>query len=246
MPSKFPIVYFFSDFGANGPYTGQVEAVIRSNTQADFINLLADAPKTDPVLSSYLLAAIYQELPVKKGYMLAVVDPGVGSPRSILKITMGEMTIITPDNGLGSRLVLNHPDAEIKKLKNIPENISSSFHARDWFAPVVVNLIQGNEIEIEDIQFSEITGYDWPSEIPKIIYIDHYGNLVTGIKELPKDQKLSLAGSKGIEHAATFSSVPKGELFWYVNSMGLVEIAANSSSAAESLGVKIGDELQTI
>ena len=240
------LVYFFSDFGPNGPYTGQVEAVIRSKTSADFINLISDAPKTDPFLASYLLAAIYSELPVKTGYMLAVVDPGVGSERAVLKLTLDKMTIIAPDNGLLSRLISICPDAHIEKLLEIPENISNSFHARDWFAPVLAKLINGQSVESEEVQFSNIHGHEWPEEIPRIIYIDHYGNLVTGIKTLSMNRQLSLAEHEPITHGDAFSSVPKGAFFWYINSMGLVEIAANSASAAASLSACVGDELTVI
>ena len=59
MKEPGPIVYFFSDFGPYGPYTGQVEAVIRDKTQAQFINLLSNAPAADPYHSAYLLAALY-------------------------------------------------------------------------------------------------------------------------------------------------------------------------------------------
>jgi S-adenosylmethionine hydrolase len=34
--------------------------------------------------------------------------------------------------------------------------------------------------------------------------------------------------------------VPPGEIFWYENSIGLAEIAANSASAAERLGLTVG------
>ena len=78
MNTQQPIVYFFSDFGPCGPYTGQVEAVIRERTRSVFINLLSNAPAADPFHSAYLLAALFEHLPVKTGYMLAVIDPGVG------------------------------------------------------------------------------------------------------------------------------------------------------------------------
>ena len=240
------LVYFFSDFGPNGPYTGQVEAIIRSNTSAGFINLISDAPKSDPFLASYLLAAIYTELPIKTGFMLAVVDPGVGSERDVLKLTLDKMTIIAPDNGLLSRLIFDCPDAHIEKLLEIPENISNSFHARDWFAPILAKIINGQEVDAEEVKFSAIYGYEWPEEIPRIIYIDHYGNLVTGIKALAMNRQLSLAEHEPIAHADTFSSVPKGALFWYINSMGLVEIAVNCGSAAASLSACLGDELTVI
>jgi S-adenosylmethionine hydrolase len=37
-----------------------------------------------------------------------------------------------------------------------------------------------------------------------------------------------------------FSEVAEGELFWYENSLGLLEIAANSVNAATKLGLRIG------
>lgn len=240
------LVYFFSDFGSDGPYAGQVEAVIRSETTADFINLVADAPRTDPYLASYLLAAVYAELPVKKGYMIAVVDPGVGSQRAVIKVTVDEVTIIAPDNGLLSRLIAQNPQAQIDKLLEIPVNISTSFHARDWFAPVVARLINCQPVSTKALKFSQIHGNEWPDEISRIIYIDHYGNLLTGISNLSQQQQLSLAGLKPIAYADTFSSVPAGELFWYYNSMGLVEIAANGGSAAASLSANLGDALQVL
>jgi S-adenosyl-L-methionine hydrolase (adenosine-forming) len=38
-----------------------------------------------------------------------------------------------------------------------------------------------------------------------------------------------------------FSDVAPAELFWYANSIGLVEIAANQASASSMLGVAVGD-----
>jgi S-adenosylmethionine hydrolase len=37
-----------------------------------------------------------------------------------------------------------------------------------------------------------------------------------------------------------FSEAKSGEVFWYENSLGLVEIAANSASAERVLGLRIG------
>ena len=43
--------------------------------------------------------------------------------------------------------------------------------------------------------------------------------------------------------ARVFGDVPCGEIFWYENSVGLVEIAANRASAAIELGLEVGDRL---
>ena len=45
------------------------------------------------------------------------------------------------------------------------------------------------------------------------------------------------------EAARTFADVPAGQGFWYENSLGLVEIAANRASAAERFGLAVGDRV---
>src|SRR5437667_186441 len=72
-------------------------------------------------------------------------------------------------------------------------------------------------------------GYpDWPDDLAEIVYIDHYGNALTGLRgeSVPLNARLSTGGHP-IPHAETFSAVPPDEALWYVNSNGLVEIAVN-------------------
>jgi S-adenosylmethionine hydrolase len=40
-----------------------------------------------------------------------------------------------------------------------------------------------------------------------------------------------------------YSEIAEGAAFWYENSLGLVEIAVSCGSAAQLLGLKIGDGL---
>ena len=77
-----------------------------------------------------------------------------------------------------------------------------------------------------------------------MIYIDHYGNGFTGLRAngVSRDA-LIVVDNRRIGHARVFSEVPAGEVFWYENSLGLVEIAANSASAAGKLGLQTGQPL---
>ncbi len=43
------------------------------------------------------------------------------------------------------------------------------------------------------------------------------------------------------KHAETFGFVGKGEGFWFANSVGLLELAINRGSAAEKLGLTVGE-----
>ncbi len=243
-----PLVYFISDFGSNGPYTGQVEAVIHSRTHAAFIDLLNNAPSTDPYLSSYLINAIYNHLPHKEGFLLSVVDPGVGGDRNLISFQHENMTFMGPDNGLLSGLVRNLKPVVVN-LHEKPQNIAStSFHARDWFAPELCRMINNEPYSRQNMPAQDIIGYQWKNTLYKVIYIDHYGNLVTGINanQLSQENILETDNGNQINYAETFSKTAKGKLFWYRNSMGLIEIAGNGVRASRLLEIQTGATVKVL
>ena len=49
------------------------------------------------------------------------------------------------------------------------------------------------------------------------------------------------AGGTAIHFAWVFSEVPPGQVFWYKNASGLVEVAVNRGSAAGTLRLEVGD-----
>ena len=69
---------------------------------------------------------------------------------------------------------------------------------------------------------------DWPDDLCEIVYVDHFGNAMTGLRAatLPHEARLATAG-RVLERAVTFSDRPPGQSFWYENSNGLGEIAVN-------------------
>ncbi|HSA89561.1 MAG TPA: SAM hydroxide adenosyltransferase [Burkholderiales bacterium] len=74
-------------------------------------------------------------------------------------------------------------------------------------------------------------------ELARVIYIDHYGNAVTGLRRFGTQWRLR-AGGRTLPYARTFEAA-RGP-FWYENSMGLVEIASPRRSAARRLRLRIG------
>jgi S-adenosylmethionine hydrolase len=83
---------------------------------------------------------------------------------------------------------------------------------------------------------------DWPDDLAEIVYLDHFGNAMTGLRaaHLPPNAVL-IAGRRRLARAETFSSVPEGTAFWYENANGLAELAVNMGSAAEMLRLNLGD-----
>lgn len=233
------MIVMFTDFGAEGPYLGQMEAVIRTEAPTEpVINLLSNAPVENVLSSAHLLAALAPQFPVDSVF-LAVVDPGVGGDRKPIVLRADGRWFVGPDNGLLNSVALHAEVVHWWTIEWRPENLSSSFHGRDLFAPVAARISQKDYSGLSLWGGPDLAG--WPEDIASIIYIDHYGNALSGWryqKEL--DGKAVYVNGKAIHQAETFCAVPKGQPFWYENSCGLVEIAVNKGRASEQLGLKVG------
>ncbi len=235
------MLVMFTDFGCHGPYLGQMEAVLRRRAPGiDVIDLLNDAPRTDPRHSAYLLAALARWWPPGTVF-LCVVDPGVGGERRAVALEADGKWFVGPDNGLFNTVAvqcISHVDWH--EIVWRPPRLSASFHGRDLFAPVAAALATGKGAGLlRPCDAPDLTG--WPADLAEIIYLDHYGNAITGLsfRHDWQGRHLQVAG-RTIPPARTFSDVAEGEAFWYENSMGLVEIAVNRGSAAAALGLTVG------
>jgi len=234
-------IFLFSDFGLSGPYVGQmIAAILALNSRSTVVNLMHDAPAMCPELSAYLLPAICRHLP-SGAVVVAVVDPGVGGARAALVVETNRFKAVGPDNGLLSRL---RGIGTVKRIDWRPAELSSSFHGRDLFAPAAARLAAGEPLGATAIEPGSMVGADWPGELDKVVYIDAFGNVITGLdaEKLSKNRKICVSG-RVISHAETFCRAAPGELFWYANSQGLIEIAANRDSAARTLALALGDKI---
>ena len=236
-----PVIFLYTDFGAEGPYLAQVQAVLAAESSGvPCFNLLSNAPAGDPRRAAYLRAALAGALP-SDALVLGVVDPGVGGERLPIVVEAGGRRFVGPDNGLFSRAAARDPAARVCRIDWRPARLSASFHGRDLFAPVAARLAAGVDVPLTEVPASGLVGSDWPDELAEVVYADAYGNLFTGLRgDRLADDAIVEAGGRRLHHARTFSAVAVGEAFWYRNSCGLVEIAVNRGSARERLGLGVG------
>jgi S-adenosylmethionine hydrolase len=236
------MIFLFTDFGPRGPYLGQMTAVLqRLAPEVAVIDLLNDAPAFAPRPSAYLLAALLPELQ-PGDVLLAVVDPGVGTERAAIAIELDGRWVVAPDNGLVELAMRRTRTVREHVIVWRPERLSASFHGRDLFAPVAAALARGDRSRLAPASLSRMPG--WPDDAAEIIYVDAYGNAMTGLRaeSVPADAAIELAGRTLTRHR-TFGDARPGSAFWYENSLGLVEIAANGTSAADLLGLQPGTPL---
>ncbi len=242
-----PLV-LFTDFGTSGPYVGQMRAVFAMHApQVPVIDLMGDAPAFNPRASAYLLAALLPEMP-PDAVVVAVVDPGVGSDRTPMVAQADGRLLVGPDNGLFAPALRRVRDARAWQITWRPQRLSVTFHGRDLFAPVGARLAVGKSPEEAGAERMAVPlRPDWPDDLAEIVYVDPYGNAMTGLRAGCVAEGAALVvGAKRVTHAATYSVVPSGTAFWYVNSIGLVELAVAQGSAADVLGLRIGSEIEVM
>ncbi len=239
------MILMFTDFGLGGPYLGQMRLSIeRQAPGIPVIDLMSDLTPRNPRAAAYLLASLSSEIP-PGSVLLAVVDPGVGTEsRQPVVMRAGDRWYVGPGNGLFSIVAQQHPPSQVWEIRWRPSRLSDSFHGRDLFAPVAAMLARGDEVPGEPVDAARVGPQDWPDDLAEIIYLDEFGNAMTGMRASTVDagKPLRVRGHT-VSRARSFGEVALGEGFWYANSCGLVEIAVNRGSAGEQLGLQVGDRI---
>ncbi len=241
------MIVLFTDFGLCGPYAGQVKAVLHQLAPGvPVVDLFADLPAGRPQPAAYLLAAYGPWFP-PGSVLLAVVDPGVGGSRAALVIEADARLYVGPDNGLFELVWRRAKSAAASEIAWRPDRLSASFHGRDLFAPVAARLACGDPAAAA-LRPVQIRRYcDWPDDLPEIVYIDRYGNAMTGSRAAGLPAKARLAvGGRVVARARTFSDVPSGAAFWYENANGLAEIAVNAGRADSVLDLAVGTPVEML
>jgi len=133
--------------------------------------------------------------------------------------------------------------------------VSTTFHGRDIFAPVAAAL----SLDISPYELGEKITSLQVFPIPKplvdyqgkltgtVLYVDHFGNLITNIKksDLPgKDILIEVAG-RFIQGITDYYAEGEG-LMAIIGSSGYLEISLKNGSAADFLNMRTGDEVKVI
>ena len=235
------MIFLFTDFGAADLYVGQVKAALHGHAPGvPVIDLLHEAPAFNAKAGAHLLAALAGQLPAGSVTM-AVVDPGVGGKRNPIAVLADDRWFVGPDNGLISVVAARAKRAEAHVIGWKPRKLTASFHGRDLFAPVAGVLARGDRRAARLGKSRALAVSLGAADLAQVIYIDHYGNAMTGFRASGLKRNTALVvGRRRIERARVFSDVRKGKVFWYENSLGLAEIAASGSSAAAALTLAVG------
>lgn len=240
--SGYGVILLFTDFGFADLYVGPVKAALWQHAPgACIVDILHEAPNYDVAAGAHLLAALAGHFP-PGCVCLAVVDPGVGGERGAILLCADGRWYLGPDNGLLSVLAARAATISYWNIDWRPDALSPSFHGRDLFASVAASVELGMFPGAIPNQPAAMKVWLDAADLEQVIYLDHYGNAMTGIRaaNLAHDQRVRM-GDAVLPYARVFAEVAEGKAFWYENSIGLVEIAVNRGSARDVLGLRLGD-----
>jgi S-adenosyl-L-methionine hydrolase (adenosine-forming) len=120
-----------------------------------------------------------------------------------------------------------------------PEYLSASFHGRDLFAPMASMLARGDPPPGRPREDDVDRWADWPDDLCEIVYVDHLGNAMTGLRAamLPPNARLA---------TADFGDPARGAAFWYENANGLAKIAVNQGREYLDIGLSIASSVAIV
>lgn len=252
-------VTLLTDFGQVDTYVGVLKGVLLSlNPELQIVDLTHTIPPQAIALASFHLAQAWPYFPADTIHV-AVVDPGVGSPRRAIAAQLPNGWFVGPDNGLLTHVLEQAWPQQVVELTNPayghPAGRSATFHGRDVFAPVAAHLSLGVPLSHFGRPLDEstlcrlpLTGYEsirngWRGTVQQV---DHFGNLVTTLPgtllaQWPSNQSWGLwAAGRRIPLGLTYSSVPPQALVAVIGSHGYWEIACAQGHAQAVLQLGIG------
>lgn len=251
------VIALLTDFGDKDGFVGTVKGVITSIApETSIIDITHHVNPQDINSASWILACSYKYFPVGTIFV-CVVDPGVGSSRKPLLVKISDYYFVGPDNGFLTRIIDKVNPQIVISLDNPDywlDTVKQTFHGRDIFGPVAAHLAKSNcdikkfgtQIPSEDpIKLELHKPYKEGNTIyGSVVYIDHFGNLITNISEswITNTNVLVSAGNiklNGLQKA--YSSVKEGKLLAIIGSDGYLELSVNCGNAAQSFNMSVNE-----
>jgi S-adenosyl-L-methionine hydrolase (adenosine-forming) len=259
------IITLLTDFGLKDEFVGVLKGVILSTApDVTIVDISHGVDPQDIVGAAHALKAAYAYFPDETIHV-AVVDPGVGTPRGIIAARCNAHLFLAPDNGLLSPILQGGTSVCIHGVENeklFRHPVSRTFHGRDVFAPVAAHLSNGYPlaslgapIEPEQIQPLARHGFvrTGPGQIEgRVVDVDRFGNLITNIeaKDLSRfggDRLRFTLGDCTIDGMVdAYADGEDDSPAAIIGSRDCLEIAIYSGNASRRLNLGKGDVIRVV
>lgn len=258
------LITLTTDFGWREPFVGIMKGVMLARApHLRFVDMAHEVSAFQPVEAGFWMSRALGYFAPGTLHM-AVVDPGVGTPRDILVALAHEQALLAPDNGLLGPLAVR---GRIDRLYRVDParlvqfgvtDISATFHGRDVFAPLAAEIAAGRCLP-EDLgtEIASLGTRGWPETMPRtdggvagvIIAVDRFGNLISNIEAaavMALTSPAILVGGLRLPLKRTYGEVAAGDYLGLINSFGVLEVARSRGNAAEGLSLAPGAPISAV
>ena len=247
------IIALLTDFGLRDQYVAAMKGVILSiNPLAQIVDITHEVQPQRIRQAGYLHWSVYKYFP-KGTVFVNVVDPDVGTKRRIVGVRTKQFMFLAPENGLldfilNEEKVMEEIDIREEDAKQyVLDDISSTFHGRDVFAPLAAHLSKGLLLKRLGVPLNpmsiapQFVHSQIDTKKARILHIDCFGNIITNlvlndIDQVNKNIKAISVGTnlitRSIHH---YHEAPANTPCLVVGSNGLVEVSVKNKSAAHLL-----------
>ena len=178
------IITLTTDFGLRDPYVAEMKAVILGITRdVHIVDITHDVRPHDIAEGALALEAAAPHFPQGTVHV-AVVDPGVGTPRRGLALVWRGAVFVGPDNGLFTPFLgADGWEAfELAAGEFRRPVVSQTFHGRDIFAPAAAHVARGLDLRHLGPTVGDPVRLPWPEvrEVEgrvagAVIHVDRFG-----------------------------------------------------------------------
>ena len=257
-----PLIALLSDFGTRDHYAGVMKGVILTICpDATIVDLSHDLPAHDVLFASLELAATFKYFPAGTIFV-AVIDPGVGTTRRGLAAEAGDWRFVAPDNGVLTAVFQQVPPKRVVELterRYARPTVSRTFEGRDRFAPAAAFIAKGTQLPAFGRAITDYHQLAIPQPMLDgsvlrgcVVRIDRFGNVVTNLDRRSCERladthhglQLTVGGQSIGRLVSTYADIAPGEIGALFGSTDHLECAAQAASAADQLGVRVGDQVE--
>jgi S-adenosylmethionine hydrolase len=258
------IITLTTDFGSREPFVGIMKGVmLAAAAQLRFVDMAHEVSAFQPVEAGFWLSRALRYFPAGTLHV-AVVDPGVGTPRDLIIALSGEQALLAPDNGLLAPLAAR---GNIDRIIRVDltrlvqfgvSDVSATFHGRDVFAPLAAAIASGRCAPADlGPEITALNSAGWPATIPRadggvagvIVAVDRFGNLISNIESaavVALSSPSVLIGDLALPLRRTYGDAQAGEYLGLINSFDVLEVARARGNAAAGLNLAVGAPVSAV
>lgn len=190
------IITLTTDFGIKDYFVSSVKgAILKELPDVTIIDISHHVSPFDISEAAYIIRNSYDEFPKGSIHIIGVNSLSTPDQRPICARINGHY-FICGDNGILSLICHNELPEEIYEITIHPEGIDSLFPVKNCFVPVACHLARGGLPSLLGPKRNEIKQLNELKPVYRedkvligyVIYIDHFGNVVTNITRKQFDE----------------------------------------------------------